>query len=79
MLPADLDEVVAVEQAAYEFPWTVGNFRDSLGSGYQCRVFREDGAMTGYFVLTLAAGEAHLLNLCVAPERQRHEIGRAHV
>ena len=76
MQPADLGEVVAIENAAYEFPWTLGNFRDSLGPGYESRVYREGGAMTGYFVLMIGVGEAHLLNLCVAPERQRCGAGR---
>lgn len=75
----DLAEVFAIESAAYEFPWTQGNFRDSLGSGYQCWVCREGGngtgRMVGYFVLMVAAGQAHLLNLCVAIGRQRRGYG----
>lgn len=76
MKPADLDDVVAVENAAYIFPWTLGNFRDSMRSGYECRVLRQDGVVTGYFVLMTAADETHLLNLCVAPDRQRRGLGR---
>jgi ribosomal-protein-alanine N-acetyltransferase len=76
MTPADLEDVVAVENAAYVFPWTLGNFRDSMRSGYECRVYRQDGEMAGYFVLMTAAEETHLLNLCVAPDRQRRGIGR---
>ena len=36
MTEADLDEVAAIEKLAYEFPWSRGNFQDSL----QERLFR---------------------------------------
>ncbi|MGP1630247.1 MAG: ribosomal protein S18-alanine N-acetyltransferase, partial [Giesbergeria sp.] len=29
-----LDQLLAVEAQAYEFPWSRGNFTDSLTSGY---------------------------------------------
>ena len=77
----DLVQVHTIEKAAYEFPWTEGNFRDSLNSGYQCWVCREGGgsggSMLGYFVMLIGAGEAHLLNLCVAVPRQRLGHGRS--
>ena len=73
----DLAEVVAIESAIYEHPWTRGNFADSLRAGYQCRASRIDGALVGYFVLMFAVGEAHLLNLSVAAARQRRGHGRA--
>lgn len=80
MREADLAEVYAVERAAYEFPWTEGNFRDSIAAGYQCWVCREgqagQEAMLGYFVLMIGVAEAHLLNLCVAVSRQRRGFGR---
>lgn len=72
--------VHAIEKAAYESPWTEGNFRDSLSAGYQCWVCHEGGRgvehMLGYFVMLIGVGEAHLLNLCVAVPRQRHGFGR---
>ena len=80
MQDSDLAEVHAIERAAYEFPWTEGNFRDSIAAHYQCWVCREGhagaAAMLGYFVLMIGAGEAHLLNLCVAVQRQRRGYGR---
>lgn len=80
MQEADLAEVHAIERAAYEFPWTEGNFRDSIAARYQCWVCREGSsgveAILGYFVLMIGVGEAHLLNLCVAVQRQRRGYGR---
>ena len=77
MREADLAEVLAVENAIYSHPWTRGNFADSLRAGYQCRTWRAGGELLGYFVLLVAAGEAHLLNLSVAAARQRSGHGSA--
>lgn len=77
MREADLDEVLAIEQAVYSHPWTRGNFADSLRSRYACRTLRLDGELIGYFVLMAAAGEAHLLNLSIAAPWQRRGHGAA--
>jgi len=74
---ADLGEVVRIENAVYTHPWTRQNFSDSLDAGYVCRVARLDGQLIGYFVISVAAGEAHLLNLSVAARAQRQGHGRA--
>jgi ribosomal-protein-alanine N-acetyltransferase len=68
----DLDAVVAIERELYEFPWTVGNFRDSLAAGYSCWVTRSVDGVVAYAVMMIGAGEAHLLNLSVATPWQRH-------
>jgi len=76
MREQDLGEVMAIEGAIYSHPWTRGNFADSLRAGYECRVLRLGGGrvggeLLGYFVLMVAAGEAHLLNLSIAAAHQR--------
>jgi len=75
MFEADLAEVLAIENAVYSHPWTRGNFADSMRAGYACRTWREGGELVGYFVLMVAAGEAHLLNLSVSAARQRRGHG----
>jgi ribosomal-protein-alanine N-acetyltransferase len=75
MREADLRAVLEIEESIYEFPWTLGNFRDSLRAGYACWVYREGRRLIGYAVLMLAAGEAHLLNLSVAAHAQRRGHG----
>jgi len=79
MSEADLAEVMAIEEAIYSHPWTRGNFADSLVAGYECRTWRLDSSehapLVGYFVLMVAAGEAHLLNLSIAPAWQRKGHG----
>jgi ribosomal-protein-alanine N-acetyltransferase len=77
MTEADLSEVVAIEQAIYTHPWSTGNFADSLRAGYDCRTWRMQGELVGYFVLMCGAGEAHLLNLSVAASHQRRGHGAA--
>ena len=78
MTEADLDEVAAVEQEAYEFPWSRGNFEDSLRNGYFGICMRHvTGALVGYCVLMPVVDEMHLLNLCVAPQVQGTGAGLA--
>jgi len=72
----DLDALMRIENAAYEFPWTEAIFRDCLAAGYECWVLEEAGALLGYGVLSAAAGEAHVLNVCVAVEYQGRGLGR---
>jgi [ribosomal protein S18]-alanine N-acetyltransferase len=77
MREEDLDEVLAIESVIYTHPWSRGNFSDSLSAGYDCRTWRLEGELIGYFVLMTAAGEAHLLNLSIAARHQRSGHGRA--
>ena len=73
----DLEAVLAIENDVYPYPWTRGNFVDSLTAGYGCHVMQCAGEIAGYGVLMIAAGEAHLLNLSVARRWQRQGCGRA--
>jgi ribosomal-protein-alanine N-acetyltransferase len=75
MCEVDLAGVMAIEDAIYSHPWTRGNFADSLVAGYECRTWRLAADLIGYFVLMVAAGEAHLLNLSIAPAWQRKGHG----
>ncbi len=75
MAEADLPAVMAIESAIYAFPWTLGNFRDSLAAGYQCRAYMRDGGLIGYAVLMHASDEAHLLNLSIVANCQRQGYG----
>lgn len=77
MLYTDLKEVLAIEKRAYEFAWTEGIFRDCLRVGYRCPVLETPhGFIQAYGVMSAAAGEAHILNLCVRPELQGRGLSR---
>jgi len=73
----DIDAVLAVEQSVFPHPWSRANFADSLSSGYDAWVLRdEQGALAAYFLLMAAVDEAHLLDVAVAPGRQGSGLGR---
>jgi ribosomal-protein-alanine N-acetyltransferase len=78
MTEADLPAVTALEQRIHAFPWTVGNFRDSLQAGHAAWVhYQDDGQLAAYAVTMPVVDEEHLLTIGVAPERQRHGLGAA--
>lgn len=76
MLPADLKAVSRIEKAAYNYPWNLGIFRDCLLAGYHCVVLDVGGAVTGFAIMSAAAAEAHVLNICVHPGARRFGYGR---
>lgn len=67
MTPKDLPQVTDIERRSYEFPWSHGVFRDCLLAGYTCVALDRGDDVVGYSILSVAAGEAHILNLCVDP------------
>jgi len=76
MRVADVVDVVAIERSSYQFPWSEGIFRDCLRVGYVCRVMTVSRQLAAYGVMSLGAGEAHILNLCVAEVHRCHGMGR---
>ena len=74
--PEWLDRVVAVEAAAYTHPWTPGNFRDALASGYQAQMLVQGDRLLGYYVAMQVLDEVHLLNITVNPAHQRQGWAR---
>ena len=75
MTHEDLSMVSDIERRSYEFPWSHGVFRDCLLAGYQNIVLLRGDDVTGYGVLSVAAGEAHILNICVAPDYRSRGYG----
>ncbi|MFM2119850.1 MAG: ribosomal-protein-alanine N-acetyltransferase [Pseudomonadota bacterium] len=69
-----LDKILSIEARAYPFPWTRGNFIDSLAAGYRMQCLFSQGVLAGYYVAMKGVDEIHLLNITVAPEHQ----GRGH-
>ncbi len=70
-----LSQISDIERRSYDFPWSHGVFRDCLLAGYQCIVLEQNGRVVGYGILSVAAGEAHILNLCVNPEQRSRGYG----
>ena len=76
MMEIDLPQVAAVEQLSYAFPWSENIFRDCLRVGYTCRALDLSGRIIGYGVMSVGAGEAHILNVCVRDEFRNLGFGR---
>jgi ribosomal-protein-alanine N-acetyltransferase len=72
----DVPVVAAVERSAYQFPWSEGIFRDCLRVGYVCRVVDVDGDLAGYGIMSVGAGEAHILNVCIREEYRSRGFAR---
>jgi ribosomal-protein-alanine N-acetyltransferase len=76
MQASDMSDVMRVELSVYSFPWTQRIFEDCLRVGYRCHVGEVAGEFAGYGIMSTGANEAHILNICVAPQFQRHGLGR---
>jgi [ribosomal protein S18]-alanine N-acetyltransferase len=76
MREADVERVLDIERVAYDFPWSEDIFRDCLRVGYSCWVLERFARIEAYCILQMAAGEAHVLNLCVDPQVHRQGLGR---
>jgi len=76
MQQEDIAQVMEIERRAYAFPWTLGNFRDCIRSNYYCCVYRQGERCVGYAVMSVIAGEAQVLNICIDPDVQGQGLGR---
>jgi ribosomal-protein-alanine N-acetyltransferase len=72
----DIPVVAAIEKAAYQFPWSEGIFRDCLRVGYVCRIIDVAGDVGGYGIMSVGAGEAHILNVCIRDEYRSRGFAR---
>ncbi len=76
MQERDIPVVLEIESTAYEFPWTEGIFLDCLRVGYNCWVVSIGDLVCGYGIMSMVAGETHILNICVTPGSQGRGLGR---
>jgi ribosomal-protein-alanine N-acetyltransferase len=76
MVEDELPFIAAVDARAYPYPWSEQIFRDCPNVGYNCLVYEDEQGMLGYGIMSMAVGEAHILNLCVMPEKQGRGYGR---
>lgn len=77
MQEADLDAIMVIEPRIYPYPWSRGNFADSLKSGYSCWVVELDSELIGYGAMMVVLDEGHLLNISIAKAYQGRGFGRA--
>jgi len=77
MCMEDLDEVMIIEKSVHSYPWTRGNFIDSIQNKHQGDVLRNSNqVLLGYFIIMQIQKEAHLLNISVHNAIQNHGIGK---
>jgi ribosomal-protein-alanine N-acetyltransferase len=73
---ADLERLVEIEDRAYRRRgWSRIIFEDCLNVGYVCWGAALHDSLVGYVIVSIAAGESHLLNLAVDPACQRRGVG----
>ncbi len=72
----DLPDVLRNERRGYTHPWSEGIFKDCLAHGNECWLLTHGKTTVGHGILSVAAGESHLLNVCVHPESQGNGFGR---
>jgi [ribosomal protein S18]-alanine N-acetyltransferase len=72
----DLDRVMVCERAAYDVPWTQDVVSECLRVGYNCWVADLAADIVAHGIMSVGAGECHVLNLCVRPDWQGLGIGR---
>ena len=72
----NLPHVMRNERRCYTHPWTEGIFRDCISSGYECWLMSTVERVIGHGILSVAAGESHLLNVCIHPDCQGNGFGR---
>ncbi len=76
MQEEDVDGIMAIEERAYDYPWSKQIFIDCLRVGYCCWVIEKDELLVGYGIMTVAVGESHVLNLCVNPDYRSQGVGK---
>jgi [ribosomal protein S18]-alanine N-acetyltransferase len=76
MRESDLPDVMEIERSCYQHPWSATIFSDCIHAGYSCWVCGRGAIIEGYGVVSVAAGESHLLNLCVRGTSRRQGVGR---
>jgi ribosomal-protein-alanine N-acetyltransferase len=75
LTPDDMELVFSIEQAAYPFPWSREVLNGCLRDEYACFGLQLGNNLAAYSISNSAAGEAHLMNLCVHPDWQHKGLG----
>lgn len=76
MTVEDVPFAAQLERESYPHPWSEGIFRDCLRVGYECRAVELNGALSGYGIMSMGAGEAHILNVCIQRDLRCRGLGR---
>jgi len=72
----DVPAIMKIENKVYTHPWTKGIFLDCIRVGYHSWVYSEQESLLAYGLVSVAANEAHILNICVSPDAQGRGLGK---
>ncbi len=72
----DISAVIQLENEVYQFPWTDRIFKDCIRVGYDCWLAHLGNTVVAHAVISIAAGESHILNLSVTSNHQGKGIGK---
>ncbi len=72
----DISDVIELENEVYQFPWTDRIFKDCIRVGYDCWLAHFGNTVVAHAVISIAAGESHILNLSVTRNHQGKGIGK---
>lgn len=73
--PGDIAAVMALESQVQTHPWRRSSYEDCLDGRHHCWLAEADGELVGFVVVAWAGGDGELLNIAVAPQRQRQGVG----
>jgi ribosomal-protein-alanine N-acetyltransferase len=76
MQPSDLNCLILIEREIFLFPWSLGNFADSIKAGYICHVLEQADTLIGYGIMMMSPEEAHILTLGIAARWQKKGWGK---
>lgn len=73
---SDIDRIILIEREIFLFPWSPGNFSDSIKAGHVCQVLEQDDTLMGYGIMMRSPEEAHVLTLGIAADWQKKGLGK---
>lgn len=73
---SDLRAIAALDERAFDFPWSFADFAGSWRAGHQFIVIKDDDQMVGYAVYMSIFENAELLTIAVDPPFQGKGYGR---
>lgn len=76
LIESDLPAILAIELSSYAHPWSEALFLSCLEGGYINRVLLQGERILGYLIVSVAAGECHILNVCSDPAMRRCGVAR---
>jgi ribosomal-protein-alanine N-acetyltransferase len=78
MIPDDMEQVIAIDQASFSLPWPPRSFRFELtdNPASRCWVAEADGRVAAMLVGWLIVDEIHIATIATHPDFRRQGIGQ---